>query len=283
MLRFPRLALRFCLTTVTVVSSTLPALAWLPGASPVFLPPARTGAIAPVAPELAVFPQDARPSMELIQRAIRRYGAEVRDYRCTFEKQELLADGLTPVQSIDVRYREAPMSVFMVWKKNEDRVRRALYVDAPAFVDNKGARVARVEPAGAIIRLIVSDVTLPIHGADAQSASRRSMDEFGFRNALELFWEINRKAARNGHLKLWMEPDGSIAGRPTHVIVRHLPIDYERRGYPDARLVMHIDKELLLPVAIYQYADYDGRKLLASYVYRDIQLNPGLRDADFRF
>lgn len=268
---------------VSLITSVSPAWGWLPGTSPVFIPMARSGAIAPVAPELLVFPPDARPAMELIQRAIRHYRAEVRDYRCTFEKQELLPDGLTPVQSIDVRYREAPTSVFMIWKKNEDRVRRALYVDSPAFVDKKGAKVARVEPAGAIIRLVVSDVTLPIHGDEARSASRRSMDEFGFRSALDLFWEINRKAARNGHLKLWTGPDGSIGNRPTHVIVRHLPLDYERRGYPDARLVMHIDKELLLPIAIFQYADYEERKLLASYVYRDIRLNMGLGDADFRF
>lgn len=261
-----------------------PAGAWLPGVSPVFVPVARSeAAVTTVAPEMLVFPDDARPTMDLVRRGLERYTSTIRDYRCTFEKQEQLPDGMTPVQSIDVRFREAPTSVFMVWKKNEDRVRRALYINDPAFVDNQGAKIARVEPAGAIIRLVVSDVTLPIHGEQARTASRRSMDEFGFGSTLRLFWDINTKAARNGDLKLWIDGDGVVAGRPTHIVIRHLPADYAKRGYPDARLVMHIDKEWLLPVAVYQYADHAGKKLLASYVYRDVKLNPGLNDADFKF
>lgn len=261
-----------------------PASAWLPGTWPLSATVVPTeAAVAPVAPELLVFPDGARPTMDLLRRGMDRYRETIRDYRCTFEKQEQLPDGMTPVQTIDVRFREAPTSVFMVWMKNEDRVRRALYMDDPAFVDNQGTKVAHVEPAGAIIRLVVSDVTLPIHGDQARTASRRSMDEFGFKSTMQLFWNINALAARNGDLKLWIDGDGVVAGRPTHIIVRHLPADFAKRGYPDARLVMHIDKEWLLPVAVYQYADHEGKKLLASYVYRDVKLNPGFKDADFKF
>ncbi|MBL8879362.1 MAG: DUF1571 domain-containing protein [Phycisphaerales bacterium] len=280
------LSSRSAIVTVSFCATAFlsPAIAWLPGTSPVFAPMARSEAAVPtVAPEMLVFPPDARPAMELVQKGLERYRGTIRDYRCTFEKQEQLPDGMTPVQSIDVRFREAPTSVFMVWTKNEDRVRRALYVDDPAFVDKQGAKVARVEPAGAIIRLVVSDVTLPIHGEQARTASRRSMDEFGFGSTLNLFWNINTRAAREGDLKLWIDGDGVVAGRPTHIVIRHLPADYAKRGYPDARLVMHIDKEWLLPVAVYQYADYAGKKLLASYVYRDVKLNPGFKDSDFKF
>ena len=187
------------------------------------------------------------------------------------------------VEEIDVRYRVDPKSVYMIWKQNAGQAKRALFVDSPEFVDDKGAKLARVEPAGVLIRLLVSDVMMPIHGKRARESSRRSIDEFGFFSTLGLLDRFNQRALDSGVLDLRFEGEGEIDGRPTFVIVRHLPYTGEGGVWPDAKMVMHLDQEWLLPTAVYSYADPEGTKLLGSYVLTQVKLNAGLTDDAFRF
>jgi len=65
------------------------------------------------------------------------------------------------------------------------------------------------------------------------------------------------------------------------VIERILPYTGEEGEYPDRLLVVHIDKQWLVPTACICYADLDRTELLGKYVYTDVQLNVGLTDADF--
>ena len=211
------------------------------------------------------------------------YERQIRDYTCVFLKQERISGKLRDVEEIAVRYREDPKAVYMVWRRNADQAKRALYVDNPEFVNDKGEKLARVEPAGALIRLIVSDIMMPIHGKRAMASSRRSIDEFGFYSTLGLLDRFNHRALEAGVLDLRYEGEGSIDGRPTYVIVRHLPYTGEDGVWPDAKMVMHLDQEWLLPTAVYSYADSEGRRLLGSYILTKVKLNPGLNDGAFKF
>ncbi len=224
-----------------------------------------------------------RDPMELVRRGIERYDREVRSYRCVFIKQELLPGGISEVQEIEVRYRESPRTVYMLWRKNADQARRALYADSPEYLDKSGQKLARVEPAGALARLFVSDVKVLVDGAEAKKSSRRGIDEFGFRAAYDLLVKYNTLAAERGVLDLKYGGMGEIDGRPTFKLIRHLPYEGPTGPYPDARLVLHIDQEWLLPVAIFSYADTAERELLGSYVYTKVELNPPLTEADFTF
>ena len=57
-------------------------------------------------------------------------------------------------------------------------------------------------------------------------------------------------AAEQGVLNIRYAGTGVIDGRPTFVIVRDLPYSGPRGPYPDARMVLHLDQEWLLPVAV---------------------------------
>lgn len=219
---------------------------------------------------------------ELARRGLERYQREVREYRCTFLKQERLPSGLTPVQEIDVLFREKPHSVYMFWKKNPDKVKRALYIDDPSFFKD-GQRCGRVEPAGAIARLFVSDLLVPVSGKDAQEASRRPINEFGFRSTLELWLNYNNAARQAGVLDIKYVGPGTIDNRPTHVFTRRLPYTGPNGQFPDARCDVHLDQEWLLPVAVYSYADADGKVLLGSYVMVNVQFNPRFGPDTFKF
>lgn len=214
---------------------------------------------------------------------LEKYEREVKDYSCTFTKREFVGGKLKDEEEIDVRFREAPQSVFMFWKRGEDQVKRALYVDSPKFRDSKGQKTAKIEPAGAVIRLIVSEVEMPIHGKEAKEASRRTIDEFGFKNTYAILDKFNNLADRNGVLEYSFEGEDKIGGRPTYRFVRNLPYQGEKGTYPDAKMVLHLDQEWLLPTAVFSYADKEGKKLLGSYVYTNIKLNPGYSERDFQF
>jgi Protein of unknown function (DUF1571) len=225
---------------------------------------------------------ETRP-LDLWKVGLDRYDHEVRDYACVFTKQERIAGKLKPAEEIAVRFRREPHSVYMTWQKNEDQVKRALFIDRSDFVNSSGEKVAKVEPAGVLIRLIVSETTIPIHGKSAREASRRTIDEFGFKSTLTLLEHYNTLGQKNGELDFRYEGEDQIDGRPTFRFVRYLPFEKRPTVYPDAKMIIHLDQEWLLPTAVYSYADHAGTQLLASYVYSKLRMNPGLTEQDFRF
>lgn len=209
-----------------------------------------------------------------------RYKTNVQDYRCTFTKRERINGEYMPEQIADVRFRESPFSVDMTFTKNIGECARALYV-ADKWVDDEGNQQAWAKPGGAIVRLLISKILQPIHGARAQNASRRTIDQFGFGKSFELIIRYSAKAQAENALTLNYTGEGSVGDRPTYQFERLLPYDGNEDNYPDRLLVFHIDQESLLPVACYAYSDKEGNDLLGSYIYTDVKLNPGYSPEDF--
>jgi hypothetical protein len=221
-----------------------------------------------------------RHPLQLLEVALDRYHRSVRDYVAVFEKQERIAGRLGDPQVMDVKFREQPFSVALNWTLNPFRADRVLYV-AGSRISDVGSELALVRPAG-LISVLVPRVTRDIHGPDSAKASRRTIDEFGFANSLQLILHYSRLAEQNGDLQLTYKGTSEIDGRPTYLFERRLP--YTGRDdsrYPDHILIFHLDKEWLVPTACYSFADDAGQVLLGSYVLRDVSLNRGLTDADF--
>lgn len=221
--------------------------------------------------------------IELAQMGRQFHDDFVRDYSCVFVKQERIDNKLRPVEEIEVLFRTKPHSVFMKWLKNQDQVKRCLFVDTPDRVDSDGQKVAKVEPAGVLIRLVVSEIDMPIHGDRARAASRRTIDEFGFRATLDLLDRYNTIAQKKGVLDYRYTGEGTIDGRPTFMFERILPYAGAKGEYPDAKMIIHLDQEWLLPTCVQSYADKDGKTLLGSYQYKNVRINPGLTDHHFKF
>lgn len=208
------------------------------------------------------------------------YKKNVTDYRCTFTKHERIMGELKPKQIADVRFREAPFSVDMTFTKNIGECKRALYV-ANKWLDDEGNQQAWAKPGGAIVRLLISKILQPIHGARARKASRRTIDQFGFGKSFELILRYCVKAQAEDALILRYVGLGDVEGRATYKFERILPYDGDEANYPDHLLVFHIDREMLLPIACYAYSDQAGEDLLGSYVYTDVVLNLGYVAEDF--
>ncbi len=216
--------------------------------------------------------------MGFLQSALDRYDRSVRDYTCTFTKKELIGGEMSQEQVIKAMFREKPLSVRLEWIKNEDKCARVLYV-ADRWIKD-GQQMAVIEP-GAIARLFVPYVMRAVHGPDAEKSSRRTIDQFGLRSSLALTLKYCKLAKEKDILKLSYMGNGKVDDRATLVFERRLPYESEGGAWPDRVLVVHLDKELLLPTLCTAYADDEKKVLLGRYMLTDIKINANLADSVF--
>jgi hypothetical protein len=216
----------------------------------------------------------------LLQLALQRYQNSISDYTCVFTKQERIGGVLGKEQQIQVRFREMPFSVFMEWIRNPGDARRVLYVKG-LWQNERGDPLAKIEPEGVIARLLVKSVMLPINGPSARAASRRTIDLFGFANAMRLIIDYTQTAIKTDKGGMVYAGEGQVEGRRTWILKRTLAYSGDGGPWPDRILIVHIDSEWLLPVACYTFADDARQIVLARYVFSNVQLNKGLGDADF--
>ncbi len=197
-------------------------------------------------------------------------------YRCRFIKDERINGKLTGQQTIEVCYRHEPRSVLMTWIDNPVGAQRLLWIRG----SGSGGEQVRVEPSG-VAGFFVSNLELSISDKRVQAASRRPVSDFGFYATLDYLVRDNAAAAAAGTLELRYAGEGTIDGRATYVLERHLPYNGAEGPYPDARTVLHVDQEWLVPLQIWSYADRQEHILLERYHLGQIRLEPGLSDADF--
>lgn len=215
----------------------------------------------------------------LLREATHKARQNAQNYSCTLWRQDCINGQLTKRQKIEVLYRESPRAVRMNWAHNADRVRRVVYV-AGRGRNRHGEECALVEPAGSLVRLCTSRVSVPIHGRLAGESSRYPIDQFGFRAALERFEQVHALAESRGHLDLRYVGSGVVDHRPTHVLERRLP---PSNDYPDARMVLHLDQEWLMPVWVQSFADQESTKLLGDYQMVDVRFLNEVDDREFEF
>ncbi len=211
---------------------------------------------------------------------------ESRDYTCNFVKQERIGAGLSAEQEIEVKFRPEPYSVMMHWIRNEGMAKRVVYVKG-RWIDedatNPELREQAVCMPGKGLHLLVKSIKQPINGTIAKKSSRRAIDEFGFRRALDLLVQYCEIAQERGELKLEFRGETRFDGRPVWLVRRHLPYTGEGGLYPDQIAEIYVDQEFHVPVAVYCYSDSEARpdKLLGKYEYRSIRFNVGLSERDF--
>jgi len=220
-----------------------------------------------------------RAPMEFLQYALDQYDRSIRDYTCTFSKQELVNGTLSKKQVMEAMFREKPFSVRLKWIKNQDKCHRVLYVADRWVEDNK--QMAVVEP-GAIARLFVPYVMRAINGKDAKKASRRTIDQFGVRNSLVLTLKYCLMAKDKNILNFKYIGKDKVDNRPTFVFERRLPYTCKENCiWPDRVLIVHIDQEYLLPTRCVSYADDEKTILLGKYETTNLKINVNLPDSVF--
>jgi len=212
----------------------------------------------------------------LLEQALIRCDRDIQDYECVFERQERIDGELLPTQRVKVAYNDDPRTVHMVWLENIGQVRQAWYADGENLNDSGEPHVV-IEPAGKILRALAPRISLDPNGDIARRSSRFGINQFGFRSTLERILEGVRRFDADGVMQIAYVGEGRIDNRPTHVIVRRLPYTGPDGPYPEAKLIVHLDQQWLVPVAVYCYADAGEQTLLGRYVTTQIKLNTDWR------
>jgi outer membrane lipoprotein-sorting protein len=194
--------------------------------------------------------------------------ARVKDYTAVFHKQERLEGVLLPEETILLKFQK-PLKVYMKWIKDPYRGREALYVQGD--YDNKV-----IAHQGGILRLIT--LSLDPRGATAMEGNRHPITEIGFGYLLEGLRKDIDKSLEHGDLKITRIEQELFRDRLSTVVEARSAPRGGRRYYA-SRMVLHVDKELELPVGSAFYDEKD--QLFERYVYTDVRLNVGLSSTDF--
>lgn len=205
----------------------------------------------------------------------------VQDFGCVFVQNEVLHKELPGKQVIQALYQREPRSVYFKWIENPQGAKRMLWVKGRDLTKD-GKEQVRLEPSGAA-DFVVKDVLLKMNDHRIVKHERQPITAFGSAAFLQRIVRENRKAKEAGHLGLKYHGKATFDGRPTYMFIRQLPYAGAQGPYSDARMVLHVDQEWLIPLSISSSADDKQQNLLERDEFTQMQVNVGLSDADFRF
>jgi len=204
----------------------------------------------------------------LLKWAMDQYDKNVQDFTVTLLKQERINGKLQKQETISVKFKDEPFSVYMQWLENAGKIDKLLYVEG----QNDNQMV--VHPSG-LLSWIKSVKRSP-QDEQVRKTSRRTCDQFGFYRSMESILSVYELAKKNQELQTVYVGQTTVLGRPCVSIERLLPPHAE---FPYARLVMDFDAEYALPISIASY-DWQGN-LLSQYQFQDLKLNVGLTASAF--
>jgi hypothetical protein len=223
----------------------------------------------PLAPVLRVI----KASQEVMDR-------NVRDYSCTFVKQERIDGELVEKQFILLKVMEKPFSVYMNFLKPYAG-REVCYVAG----QNEGKAV--VLEAG--FKRNLGKLNLDPNGSLMMKGQKRPVTDVGIRNLtikLSKMWEAESKFME---CEVTSKPDVKINDRSTTMIQVKHPIPRKDFRFHIARLFL--DNELKVPIHFDAYlwpaqegngnGDGDAPPLEESYTYQNLKLNNGFTAREF--
>ncbi len=195
--------------------------------------------------------------------------APVQDFTAVMRRRERIAGEMQPEETIAVKLRNKPFSVYFKWIAEPHRTREAIYAEnlndsyivaheVVGFVN----WAWRVHPDSLIVR----------------KYSSRSIRDAGIGNAIKSLLHVCESAQTAGDLRLFYVGQDTFDKRPTDVLMRLLP---QKPGYPYHLVVLHIDRQYKLPVKFVSLNwDYE---METAYSYSDLKINVGLTDEDFNY
>ena len=193
----------------------------------------------------------------------------VGDYTALFRRRERI-DGEWRPEEITILKFQRPFKVYMRWLSGPSDGREAIYVEGA----NKN-KVVIHEPRG-LSRFFT--FLLDPGGWRILEDSRFPFTEIGIGRLIERIGRDARRAWAKKELRLMDRGRTKVMGREVRGIEGVLPRE-QKAGYGSYRMVVSIDEEHGLPIQASIY-DWDN-VIIGEYSYRDLQLNPGLREADF--
>lgn len=190
-------------------------------------------------------------------------------YTCRFQKIENIGGKLHKPETMRMKFRKAPFSVYLKWITEPRKGQEVIYVEGAH--KNK----AIVHPPG-ILGILFRKVSIDPLGKTATKHSRRPITMAGMGKMISFITGQCEQAQAKGDLTLTYEGIRHEGSRPSYAFKRVLP---KNKGYPCETLIIYIDVEYLVCIRTDAY-DWGG-ELTSHYFYTDLTINPGVTEKDF--
>jgi hypothetical protein len=200
--------------------------------------------------------------------------AGLKDFTATFNKHEWKGGKMLSPETVFMKWRRNPRSVYMKWIGEHNKNQEIIWV--------KGKNDNKIKAhQGGFLKLIA--VSLDPLGSMAMKESRHPVMHAGFDHTVELIAK---------DMKLSMDhPDWGTKVKDLGVQSIHGAKSYcyeatmDKKAHPEfyaykALICMHLGLKVPNKVHIWDYEDGQVR-LVEEYSYQDIKLNVGLTDKDF--
>ena len=228
--------------------------------------------------EPAKAPEAPKPSAESLSTMLsdaRTALGKVRDYTCTFTRQEMRNGTLGAEQVAEMKVRSAPASVYVRFARPEAAAGMEV-----AYTGARKLQKVRYKPAGAATKPFQ---TLDLDDPKFLADNRHPVTEWTMAAVID---RVATAAAREKTLNNPVEVyagDFQFAGRN---VTRYEVLTRRPHAFRYAhRMLVYVDKETKLPV---RYEAYDQPKggasvgeLMEAYSFSDVKLNVGLGENVF--
>ncbi len=248
-------------------------------------PPAIANPVAePVAPQLpGSEPLTGRWALEsslaLLEQGRERL-QKLSGYSVTFARQERIGGELLDPQTMKLKVRHHPFSLYMKWTQG-DRGRQLIYVEGL----NEGQVL--VQPGGLIGRATGALPLAPNH-EKILAESRYPATMAGFLAMTDIIMEHHREdLKRASGMRSEIRGDQSFDERPCFLTT--LTYDNEQVNPVYRKSLIFVDKELSIPVCLKSYTWVKGKELpvddeeslIESYSFTGLETTTQLSDNDF--
>lgn len=207
------------------------------------------------------------------------------DYTATFLKQERLeGEDLKDLQTMHVKLRHQPFSVYLKWVDGGDVGREVLFVEGQ--LENK-----MLVHVGGLKGKLLPQLKLEPTGSLAMKEARYPVTEMGLRNLSAKLLAIRKRdlALKQG-VRWELIPEQSFNERPCHCFV----IEWDSKEIEPTyrKSITYIDDELSVPICVKNFgwhageeiadkAKLDEATLIEFYGYTEIKFDQRLTDGHF--
>jgi len=192
----------------------------------------------------------------------------VKDYTANFIKQERVDGVLLPREYIFLKFKK-PGKVYMKWLKGPNEGREALYV-----AGTNGNNL--VGHDGGLAGLV--SLNMDPNGSLAMKGNRHPITDVGIGRMIDIVMGEVQKAEKAGEGRITTSSD-TVFGKPARKVLVEAPAN-KPKGYYARKSELFIESASGLPVQINVYGW--GGELLESYGYRNLKINTGLSDGEFK-
>lgn len=218
-------------------------------------------------------------SVTLLEHGCEKF-QHVTDYTATLYKQERIDGELREGNTMALKLRHEPFSVYMKWLDG-DKGRQIIYVDG----ENEGNMLVQL---GGVKGRLLGTLTIDPNGSQAMAESRYPITGAGLLHLARKVLEFRKQDLQRGTgVHCEMHDNQELNGRPCYLFVTTYASPEYCATYRKATL--YIDKELSMPVCVRNYTwakdanpeTIDDETLIEFYSYTDIQIEQQLADVDF--